>query len=327
MNRRQCSVILAGLAGLILAATTSAFAQQKWPDKPVRLVVPFTPGGGTDTLSRMIADKLSKENGWNFVVENRPGAGGNIGLDTVAKSAPDGYTIGMGQTANLAINPSLYPKMPFNPAKDFTPVVLVSQQPMVLVVASNSPYKTLADLVKGARESKEELKVGLAGNGTVGHVAGEMFMRRTNVKFLNIPYKGAGPAMVDLMGGQVDLYFGNSQSVMPLISGGKLRPLAVTSAKRLKALQSVPTLAESGYPGFEAVTWSGLVAPANTPVAIVEQINKQTNLLLKRADVLEKLAAEGSEPLGGSPQDFDAYMKSERTKWGTAIHDGGIKLD
>jgi tripartite-type tricarboxylate transporter receptor subunit TctC len=324
MNRRQCSLIL---GGLILAAATGAVAQQKWPDKPVRLVVPFTPGGGTDTLSRMVADKLSKENGWNFVVENRPGAGGNIGLDTVAKSAPDGYTIGMGQTANLAINPSLYPKMPFNPAKDFTPVVLVSQQPMVLVVASNSPYKTLADLVKGAKASKDELKVGLAGNGTVGHIAGEMFMRRANVKFLNIPYKGAGPAMVDLMGGQVDLYFGNSQSVMPLISGGKLRPLAVTSAKRLKALQSVPTLAESGYPGFEAVTWSGLVAPANLPAAIVEQINKQTNLLLKRADVLEKLAAEGSEALGGSPQDFGAYMKSEQTKWGTAIHDAGIKLD
>jgi tripartite-type tricarboxylate transporter receptor subunit TctC len=324
MNRRQCGLIL---GGLILAAATGAGAQQKWPDKPVRLVVPFTPGGGTDTLSRMVADKLSKENGWNFVVENRPGAGGNIGLDTVAKSAPDGYTIGMGQTANLAINPSLYPKMPFNPAKDFTPVVLVSQQPMVLVVASNSPYKTLADLVKGAKASKDELKVGLAGNGTVGHIAGEMFMRRANVKFLNIPYKGAGPAMVDLMGGQVDLYFGNSQSVMPLISGGKLRPLAVTSAKRLKALQSVPTLAESGYPGFEAVTWSGLVAPANLPAAIVEQINKQTNLLLKRADVLEKLAAEGSEALGGSPQDFGAYMKSEQTKWGTAIHDAGIKLD
>jgi tripartite-type tricarboxylate transporter receptor subunit TctC len=324
MNRRQCGLIL---GGLILAAATGAVAQQKWPDKPVRLVVPFTPGGGTDTLSRMVADKLSKENGWNFVVENRPGAGGNIGLDTVAKSAPDGYTIGMGQTANLAINPSLYPKMPFNPAKDFTPVVLVSQQPMVLVVASNSPYKTLADLVKGAKASKDELKVGLAGNGTVGHIAGEMFMRRANVKFLNIPYKGAGPAMVDLMGGQVDLYFGNSQSVMPLISGGKLRPLAVTSAKRLKALQSVPTLAESGYPGFEAVTWSGLVAPANLPAAIVEQINKQTNLLLKRADVLEKLAAEGSEALGGSPQDFGAYMKSEQTKWGTAIHDAGIKLD
>jgi tripartite-type tricarboxylate transporter receptor subunit TctC len=316
------------IAGLLLAATAgSALAQQKWPDKPVRLVVPFPPGGGTDTLSRLVADRLSKENGWNFVVENRPGAGGNIGLDVVAKAASDGYTIGMGQASNLAINPSLYPKMPFDPEKDFAPIVLVSQQPMVLVVAANSPYKSVDDLVKAAKTNKDGLKVGLAGNGTVGHLAGEMFARRANVTFLNVPYKGASPAMVDLMGGQVDLYFGNSQSVMPLIAGGKLRALAVASLNRLKALQSVPTLTESGYPGFEAVTWSGLVAPSIMPAAIVKEINAKANLLLKRPDVQEKLIAEGSEALGGSPQEFAAYIKAERGKWGTVIRDASIKLE
>jgi tripartite-type tricarboxylate transporter receptor subunit TctC len=327
MNRRKW-MLAAG--GLVIAAAGSpiAFAEQKWPDKPVKLIVPFPPGGGTDTLSRTIADKLSKEKGWIFVVENRPGAGGNIGLDVVAKAAADGYTIGMGQTANLAINPSLYPKLPFDPAKDFAPITLVAEQAQVLVVSSKSPYKSLADLIKAAKENKDGgLKVALAGNGTVGHLAGELFERKAQVKFLNVPYKGAGPAMIDLLSGQVDLYFGNTQAVIPQIAGGKLRALAVTSAKRVKSLPAVPTLAESGFPGFEAVSWSGLVAPAGTPQAIVESINKEVNLLLKKPDVLERLSAEGSDPLGGSSRDYDALIKAERSKWGNLIREAGIKLE
>ncbi|HWZ47380.1 MAG TPA: tripartite tricarboxylate transporter substrate binding protein [Herbaspirillum sp.] len=327
MNRRQ---YITFLGSLILAATCAAsaiaIAQEKWPDKPVRLIVPFPPGGGTDMLSRMIGAQLGKENGKAFVVENHPGAGGNIGLDLVAKAAADGYTIGMGQATNLTINPSLYPEMPFDPSKDFVPIVLVAQQPMVLVVASTSPYKSVADLLKGARENKDGLKIGLAGNGTVGYLAGEMLARRANVKLLNIPYKGASPALVDLIGGQFDLYFGNTQSVMALVGSGKLRALAVTSAKRLKALPSVPTLAESGFPGFEAVTWSGLVGPAHMPVAVVAQINQQVNQILQRPDMLEKMTAEGSDALGGSPQDFALYLKSEQTKWSALIHDAGISL-
>ena len=327
MNRRKWTFVVSGLI-MAVAGATSAFAQQKWPDKPVKLIVPFPPGGGTDTLSRTIGDKLSRENGWIFVVENRAGAGGNIGLDVVAKAAGDGYTIGMGQTANLAINPFLYSKMPFDSTKDFKPIVLIAEQAQVLVVSSNSPYKNLADLLKAARENKEGgLKVALAGNGTVGHLAGEMFERKAQVKFLNVPYKGAGPAMIDLMGGQVDLFFGNTQAVIPQIAGGKLRALAVTSAKRARSLPTVPTLAESGFPGFDAVSWSGLVAPASTPHEIVEKINKQVNLLLKKPDVLEKLAVEGSDPLGGSAKEFDAFIKNERTKWGSLIREADIKLD
>ncbi|MDB5989947.1 MAG: LacI family transcriptional regulator [Herbaspirillum sp.] len=325
MDRRQ---YITFLGSLMLAATfaDSAIAQEKWPDKPVRLIVPFPPGGGTDMLSRMIGAQLGKENGKAFVVENHPGAGGNIGLDLVAKAAADGYTIGMGQATNLTINPSLYPEMPFDPSKDFVPIVLVAQQPMVLVVASSSPYKSVADLLKGAKETKDGLKIGLAGNGTVGHLAGEMLARRANVKLLNIPYKGASPALVDLIGGQFDLYFGNTQSVMALVGSGKLRALAVTSAKRLNALPSVPTLAESGFPGFEAVTWSGLVGPAHMPSAVVVQINQQVNQILKRPDMLEKMTAEGSDALGGSPKDFALYLKSEQAKWGGLIHDAGITL-
>lgn len=327
MKLRQWTAVVSGLM-MAAVGMTSASAQHKWPEKPVKLMVPFPPGGGTDTLSRTIADKLSRENGWIFVVENRPGAGGNIGLDVVAKAAGDGYTIGMGQTANLAINPFLYSKMPYDSTKDFKPIVLIAEQAQVLVVSSNSPYKNLADLLKAAKDNKDGgLKVALAGNGTVGHLAGEMFERKAQIKFLNVPYKGAGPAMIDLMGGQVDLFFGNTQAVIPQIAGGKLRPLAVTSAKRAKSLPTVPTLAESGFPGFDAVSWSGLVAPASTPPEMVEKINKQVNLLLKKTDVLEKLAVEGSDPLGGSPQDFDTVIKNERTKWGNLIREAGIKLD
>lgn len=327
MNRRKW-MLAAG--GLLMAAScgTTAFAQQKWPDRPIKLIVPFPPGGGTDTLSRTIADKLSKEKGWILVVENRPGAGGNIGLDVVAKAPADGYTIGMGQTANLAINPSLYPKMPFDPAKDFAPIAAVAEQAQVLVVSAKSPYRTLADLIRAAKENKEGgLKVALAGNGTVGHLAGELFERKALVKFLNVPYKGAGPAMIDLLSGQVDLYFGNTQAVIPQIAGGKMRALAVTSAKRVNSLPAIPTLAESGFSGFEAVSWSGLVAPAGTPPAIVDSISKEINLLLNKPDVLEKLRAEGSDPLGGSSKEFDSLIKAERGKWGNLIREAGIRLD
>jgi tripartite-type tricarboxylate transporter receptor subunit TctC len=309
---------------LCLPAAASA---QIWPARPIRVIVPFPPAGGTDVLTRQLVEKISAATKWTMVIDNKPGAGGNIGLDALVKSAPDGYTIGMGQTANLAINPNLYAKMPFDALKDFAPVGLVSAQPMVLVVSADSPYRSLADVVAAAKAKPNGLTMASAGSGTVGHLAGELFARKAEVKFLHIPYKGASPAVTDLLGRQVDIFFANTQSVMTLVAAGKLRALAVSSAQRLKPLPAVPTISESGYKDFEAVTWSGLVAPAGTPADIIAKLNVEVAKALARADFLEKLAAEGSQPLGGLPQQFAEFLRAEHVKWGVAVRESGAKVD
>ncbi|MCG2591471.1 tripartite tricarboxylate transporter substrate binding protein [Ramlibacter sp. XY19] len=319
MQRRQF------LAGAAAATLAPAFAQGGYPARPIRLVVPFPPGGGTDATSRLIAEKLTTALGWTIVIDNKPGAGGNIGLDAVAKAAPDGYTIGMGQAANLAINPALYAKMPFDPLKDLTPIVSVSEQPVVLVVRPDSPFKTFADFVAAAKTRK--IGVAQAGNGTVGHLAGEMLERRANLQVLQVPYKGAGPAMTDLLGGTVETYFGSTVSVMPQLTAGKIRALAVSSAKRIGALPNVPAIAEHGYPGFDATTWLGLVGPAGMPADIVARINAETVKVLARPEVKEKLAQEGSEPTPGTAQQFAAYIRAEHAKWGTLIREANIRIE
>ena len=321
--------LLAGAAFALLAC--SSFAQTSWPTKPIKLVVPFPPGGGTDFVARLVAEKLTTQAGWVIVIDNKPGAGGNIGLDAVAKAAPDGYTIGLGQTANLAINPALYAKMPFDPLKDFAPIASVASQPVVLLVNASSPYETLADVVAASKAKPESLRIGLAGNGTVGHLAGEMLERRAAIQVLNVPYKGAGPAMTDLLGNQVELNFANTPVAIPQLVGGKVRALAISSPQRLKnvpQLAAVPTVAELGYPGFDAITWTGLVAPAGTPPAVVERINSEVQKLLKRPDVIEKLALEGSTAAAeGTPKQFADYIRSEHQKWGALIREANIKLD
>lgn len=326
MNLRKCTFATAAFLGFLLCLPALAPAQS-WPARPIRVIVPFPPAGGTDVLTRQLAEKISAATKWTLVIDNKPGAGGNIGLDALAKSAPDGYTIGMGQTANLAINPSLYAKMPFDALKDFAPVGLVSAQPMVLVVAADSRHHSLADVVAAAKAKPDAVTMASAGSGTVGHLAGELFARKAGVKFLHIPYKGASPAVTDLLGHQVDIMFANTQSVMTLVSAGKLRALAVSSAQRVKALPAVPTIAESGYKDFEAVTWSGLVAPAGTPADIVAKLNAEIAKTLARADFLEKLSAEGSQPLGGSPQQFGEFLRAEHAKWGVAVRASGAKVD
>ena len=314
------------------AALFAAFAclgalAQEYPNKPIKLLVPFPPAGGTDTLSRAIAQAIATNTKWTIVVENKPGAGGNIGLDAAAKSPPDGYTIAMGQTSNLAVNPTLYSTMPFDPVKDFAPIALISSQPLIVVVSAASPYKTLRDLVEAAKKNPGKINMASAGNGTIGHIGGEIFQRRAGIRMTHVPYKGAGPAVTDLIGGSVDTIFGNSQSVGGLIAGGRLRPLAVTAAKRLPSLPEVPTVAELGYPGFEAATWSGLVAPAGTPKAIVDKLNAEANRALGTNEMKAKLAEDGSTPLGGTPEQFAAFIKSENQKWGAAVRDANIKLD
>jgi tripartite-type tricarboxylate transporter receptor subunit TctC len=315
---------IVAIAALGLALGARA---QDYPSKPVRIIVPFPPAGGTDVLSRALAQSITNETRWTFVIDNRPGAGGNIGLDALAKSPADGYTIAMGQTANLAVNPALYSNMPFDPLKDFAPIVLVSSQPLIVVVSAASPYKRLVELVDAAKKDPGKINMASAGNGTIGHIGGEIFQRRAGIKMTHVPYKGAGPAVTDLMGGSVDCFFGNSQSVGGLISGGRLRALAVTSPKRLATFPDVPTVAESGYPGFEAATWSGLVAPAGTPQPIIDKLNGAANKALHHKDLLDKLKEDGSTPIGGTPAQFADFIRSEHAKWGAAVRNANIKLD
>jgi len=312
---------------LAVAIALPVAAQDGYPNKPIKLVVPFPPAGGTDVLSRSIAQSIATHTKWVIVVDNKPGAGGNIGLDATAKSAPDGYTIAMGQTANLAVNPALYSSMPFDPLKDFAPIALISSQPLILVVNSASPYRTLKELVDAAKKSPGKVNMASSSNGTIGHIGGELFQRRAGIQMTHVPYKGAGAAVTDLMGGSVDCFFGNTQAVGGLVTSGRLRALAVTSPKRLANFPDVPTVAELGYPGFEAATWSGLVAPAGTPKAIVERLNAEANKALGTGEMKAKLQEDGSTPLGGTPQQFAEFLKKEHAKWGAAVREANIKLD
>ena len=310
----------------LLFAASSAFAQGAYPARPIKLIVPFPPAGATDVLSRLMADRIAANNsGWTIIVDNRPGASGNIGLDAVAKAKPDGYTLGMGQTANLAINPALYSTMPFDALKDLVPVALVAEQPLVVVVPADAPWRTLADLVAAAKT--KPLLMASAGNGTVGHLGGELFSRRAGFTITHVPYKGAAPALTDLMGGRTDFMLPTPQAALQLIKGGKLRALAVTSSKRVAALPDVPTIAESGYKDFVAIDWKVLVAPAGTPADIVNRLHAEVEKALQQPATLERLNAEGSGPMQGSLQQIAQFIKAEHARWGAVVREANVKLD
>jgi len=315
------------LAALALVALATAAPAQDYPAKPIRLIVPFPPGGGTDIAARTVANKLSETVKWTFVVENKPGAGGNLGVEQAVKSPADGYTLVIGQTSNLAINPTLYAKLPYDPLKDLSPVALIVSAPVVFVVATNSPYKSLGDLVAAAKRDPGAVSFASPGNGTVSHLAGEFLQRSAGVKFTHVPYKGAAQAMTDLLGGQVQSFMSSVPSALAQIRGGRLRAIAVTSAKRAAQMPDVPTIAESGYPGFEAITWYGLLAPAGTPVVIIARLNAELNRVLETPDVRERLATEGGEVLGGSPERFASLLKADQAKWGRVVKESGAKVD
>ena len=313
-------------AAALLAASATLATAQDYPARPIKLIVPFPPGGGTDIMSRLVAQKLSEANKWQVVIDNRPGAGGNIGVDATAKAPADGYTIVMGQTSNLAINPTLFKNLPYDPLKDLVPVVLVGEGPIALAVRADSPLKTLNDLIAAARAKPGAITMASPGNGTVAHLSGTRIVQAANVKFEHIPYKGASSAIPDLLGGNVDFYMASVPSVQGQVASGRLRLLAVTSARRSPIFPDVPTVGET-LKGFQAVTWFGILAPAKTPPAIVAKLNADINNVLKDPEVRAAIGKEGGEVLGGTPEQFATLMRNEIGTWATVVKASGATVD
>ncbi len=322
----RATVMLAGLAAIALAQPAAAQAPA-YPTKAIRLVVPFPPGGATDILARNVAQKLSETWGQSVVVDNRPGAGGNIGSELVAKAAPDGYTLEMGTVGTHAINASLYSKMPYDHVKDFAPIILVAGVPNVLVVNPSLPVNSVQELIAYAKANPGKLNFASSGPGTSIHLSGELFKVMAGVQMTHVPYKGSAPALQDLLGGQVQLMFDNLPPSLPQIKGGKLRALAVTSLTRAPALPDVPTIAESGLPGFEASSWFGILAPAGTPPAIIAKVNAEVAKWLASPEGKDKLVAIGANAGGGSPEDFARHIQAETAKWAKVVKESGAKVD
>ncbi len=310
----------------------SAGAQTPWPTKPVKILVPFTPGGTTDILARAVAPELSKAFGQQFVVENKGGAGGNLGTEIVAKSPGDGYTLLMGTVGTHGINKALYPKLPYDPFKDFAPITLVAGVPNVMVVnvdkAAANKINNVNDFIKYAKANPGKLNMASSGNGTSIHLAGELFKSKTGIFMAHIPYRGSGPALLDLAAGNMDVMFDNLPSAMQLIKGGKIKALAVTSAQRSAALPDVPTVEEAaGLKGFEASSWFGLLAPAGTPPDVVSRIQQEVAKSLATPAMKERLATLGAIPSGNTPAQFTALIDSEHKKWAEVVKASGAKVD
>ena len=318
---------LVALAAFAACATVTAAHAQAFPNRPIRVVVPFPAGGGTDIIAREVTQKVTQSTGWVFVVENKPGAGGNLGVEAVAKSPADGYTLVLGQTSNMAINPTLYAKMPYDSVKDLAPILLVANAPLVMVTGANSVHKTLADVVKAAKDKPGALNFASPGNGTVAHLTSELFQAAASVKMQHVPYKGAAQALTDVVSGNVELYMSSVPTLIGQIKQGKLRALAVTSAQRVDDLPQVPTINESGYKGFDAVTWFGFLAPAGTPKDVLAKLNTEFNAALKQPDLQKKLGDQGADPAGGTPEQFAALIKDDIVRWGKVVKASGARVD
>ncbi len=316
------------LAGLALASVfiTTAHAQA-WPNRPLRLVVPFPAGGGTDLIGREVTQKITEATKWSFIIDNKPGSGGNIGIDNVAKSPADGYSLVLGQTSNLAINPTLYGKLPYDPTKDLTPVSLVASAPLTLVVSATSKFRTLADVVTAAKASPGALNYATSGNGTVAHLAMEMFQKEAGVKLVHVPYKGAAQGINDVISERVEIYVSSIPTLIGHIKNGKMRALAVTSLKRVDDLGQTPTVAESGYNGFEAVTWFGVLGPANLPKDITARLNAEIQKALQTPALQKQLNDQGADVAGSTPEQFGKLIRDDIARWGKVVRESGAKID
>lgn len=330
MIKRLLLTMTAG--AMMLSVVGSAFSQSAWPSKPVRIVVPFAAGGTTDILARAIAPELSKAFGQSFIVDNRAGAGGNLGADIVAKSPNDGYTLLMGTVGTHGINRALYPKLPYDPFKDFAPITLVAAVPNVMIMntdkARSLNIQNVSDFVAYAKANPGKLNMASSGNGTSIHLAGELFKSRTGTFMVHFPYRGSGPALLDMIAGNMDVMFDNLPSALPHIKSGKLKAFAVTSSKRSSALPEVATVEEAGkIRGFEASSWFGLLAPAGTSADTINRIQQEVAKSLDRPEIKEKLVAQGAIPSGNTPAQFLALITAEHTKWAAVVKSSGAKVD
>ena len=331
-NKRRNTLLTLATAAFAMALPVTVLAQNNWPNRPVKIVVPFAPGGTTDILARAVAPELSKAFGQSFIVENRAGAGGNLGADVVAKSPADGYTLLMGTVGTHGINKALYDKMPFDPVKDFAPITLVAGVPNVMVMntekARSLGINSVADFIRVAKTQPGKLNMASSGNGTSIHLAGELFKSMSGTFMLHFPYRGSSPALLDMLAGNMDVMFDNLPSSMPHIKSGKLKALAVTSAQRSAVLPDVPTIEEAAkLKGYEASSWFGLLAPAGTPSDIVNRIQQEVSKSLKNPAIKEKLQAQGAIPSGNTPPEFARMIDSEIKKWAQVVKASGAKVD
>jgi tripartite-type tricarboxylate transporter receptor subunit TctC len=312
--------------GLVIGLMPSVLAQG-YPNKSIRIIVPFPPGGGNDVIGRIIAQKLTERLGQQVVVDNRAGANGIVGLQALMQAPPDGYTIAVAAAGPMAVNPSLYEKLPYDSLKDFSYITNMVIFPLILVTHPSVPAKTTQDLINLAKAKPKQLFYGTPGSGNSAHLAGELLNSMANVQTVHVPYKGQGPAMADLVAGQVQMMFASIPSVLPQVKSGQVNAIAMGSAKRVPSLPEIPTLSESGVPGFEAYSWAGMLAPAKTPKEIIARLNKEIVDILKQKDVADKLNQQGALPVGDSPEQFAAYVKAEIDKWGAVIKSANIKAD
>ena len=311
----------------LLAIPAGAPLAQAYPAKPVRMVVPFPAGGATDIVGRLVAQKLSEAWGQQVIVDNRGGAGGTIGSDIAAKSAPDGYTILVATSSTHAIAPSLYSKLSYDPVRDFAPVTLMANATILLAVHPSVPARNVRELIALAKKQPKALSFASSGNGGISHLIGEQFKSMAGIQMLHVPYKGDTPALVDLVSGQVSLMFGTAVSFLPYVKGGRLKALAVTNPKRSPSVPDIPTVAESGLPGFEALQWFGIFAPAGTPKDIVARLNGEIVKILRLPDVRDRLAGLGADVVGNSPEQFAAFQKADAAKWARVVKESGAKID
>ena len=324
-----CFGLIASVAGLLGTAVPMPAAAQEFPAKPIRLLIPFTPGGGTDFVSRAVGSKLAEVNKWQVVLENMPGASGNLAIAAAARSAPDGYTIVMGQSDNMMLGPYLYANAGYDTVKSFVPIIQVSETALAIVSNANATQNKMGNVAEMVARGKSAagLSWATAGNGSVGHLYGESLKSAAAIRLLQVPYKGAAPAMADVMGNSVDVAIMSVASVLGLVRGGKLTPLAVSTPKRSAMLPNTPTLDEAGIKGIDASIWLGLFAPAGTPPAVVARLNAEINKVLQMPDVREKLINGGVTPMGGTPDEFASFVRTDYARWGKIVKDSGVKLE